>query len=74
MTNKGKLRKQKMDPKEETLILGKSADSKVVSLVPERLQIQLSPTVISSTKIRAVQDRTTASTIVEAALRAYLKL
>ncbi|PSH61719.1 hypothetical protein CU102_26415 [Phyllobacterium brassicacearum] len=40
----------------------------------ERLQIQLQPSVIAETKIRAVQDRTTASAIVEAALRAYLKL
>ncbi|MGO4450417.1 hypothetical protein AB4Y96_15965 [Phyllobacterium sp. TAF24] len=40
----------------------------------ERLQIQLDLTVIAETKIRAVHDRTTASAVVEAALRAYLKL
>jgi len=40
----------------------------------ERLQLQLDSSVIAQTKIRAVQDRTTASAIVETALRAYLKL
>ncbi|MGO4449865.1 hypothetical protein AB4Y96_13130 [Phyllobacterium sp. TAF24] len=45
-----------------------------VDLGLQRLQIQLDPSVIAETKIRAVRDRTTASAIVTAALQAYLKL
>lgn len=49
-------------------------ETTLVDIGLQRLQIQLDPSVIAETKIRAVRDRTTASAIVTAALQSYLKL